>query len=97
MLTKLLNKKGLLMSNTNSIWLTTKDNPFDFYEQFEDWYHFDESKGYCTCGLIARFVEDSEDLTRGEMNDLVRIAIDEILAIDSLKIYKIISENDKKS
>ena len=44
------------------IWLTTNDNPFDFFEQFDDWYKFDESKGYCTCSLIARITKQiSED------------------------------------
>ena len=27
------------------LWITTNDNPFDFFTQFDDWYLFDESKG----------------------------------------------------
>ena len=75
------------------LWLTTKDNPFDFYEQFEDWYKFDESKGYCTSELIARIANiNSVDLTDIECNDLISLAIQEIIAFDTLGIYKIISE-----
>ena len=36
------------------LWITTNDNPFDFFTQFDDWYLFDESKGYHTCSLVAR-------------------------------------------
>ena len=81
------------MSKRKAIWLTTKDNPFDFYKEFDDWYKFDESKGYCTCGLIARFANCSDDFTESENNDLISIAIAEIKELDPLDFYKIISEN----
>lgn len=77
---------------TKEIWLTTKDNPFDFFEQFESWYKFDETKGYCTCGLIARVANLSEDLTDREEDDLTTLAINEIIEFDTLGIYKIISK-----
>lgn len=37
-------------------WVTTTDNPFDPFKEWDKWYHFDEfEKRYCTTGLIARF------------------------------------------
>jgi hypothetical protein len=34
--------------------LTTKDNPFDPFEDWESWYNYDTLKGYDTCGYLAR-------------------------------------------
>ena len=41
------------------IWITTTDNPFDFFTQFDDWFQFDESKGYHTCSYVARIALDA--------------------------------------
>jgi hypothetical protein len=37
---------------TKSMWLTTVDNPYNPFLQWDDWYAFDMMKGYDTCGLI---------------------------------------------
>ena len=34
--------------------LTTKNNPYNPFTQWNDWYFFDLSKGYNTCERIAR-------------------------------------------
>ena len=35
-------------------WVTTTDNPFDPFTQYDDWYRYDETHGYCTSGYVAR-------------------------------------------
>lgn len=44
------------MSNeiVNELFITTKDNPYDPFKQFNDWYSFDCNRGYNTCALIDR-------------------------------------------
>ena len=68
--------------------LTTTDNPYDPFEQFEDWYAFDERHGYCTCGYINRIAQTSSDLSPEDQNFAVTQAIDEILKYNVLGIYK---------
>lgn len=46
--------------------LTTTDNPYNPYSQFEDWYRFDIDKGYNSCGLLMRVAYTSDQLTDAE-------------------------------
>ena len=40
--------------NNNEFMITTFDNPFDPFYQFDEWLLFDNMKGYNTCGHLAR-------------------------------------------
>lgn len=59
--------------------LTTVDNPFDPFTQFDDWLAWDEEHGYYTNGLLARYVRTSSELS--EMDEALAInqAIDEVV------------------
>lgn len=68
--------------------LTTIDNPFDPFTQFDEWYAFDESKGYHTCGYLARITKSSDELSEADEELAIELAIDEIVRINILGIYK---------
>jgi len=68
--------------------LTTVDNPFDPFTQFEEWYAFDESKGYYTCGYLARITKSSDELSQEDEDLAIEAAIDEIVKFNILGIYK---------
>lgn len=68
--------------------ITTIDNPFDPFEQFDDWYRFDEDHGYHTCCYLARIAHISDQLSEAENNDEIDRAIDEIIKYDPLNVYK---------
>ncbi len=42
------------MKDISERYLTTKDNPFSYFTQYDEWLAFDESKGYFTNELVAR-------------------------------------------
>lgn len=74
--------------NDESWLLTTVDNPFNPFTQFDDWYAFDEQKGYCTSEYLARLTYTSDDLN-DEMNELaINQAINEIIEMNLLGIYR---------
>ena len=70
------------------VMLTTKDNPFDPFEQFDSWYMFDVTKGYNTCEYLGRIARTSEQLSDQENDDEIERAIDEIVKHDFLNIYE---------
>jgi hypothetical protein len=74
--------------------LTTFDNPYDPFEQFDSWYMFDQDKGYNTCSYLARIARNSDQLSEEE-NDLeIERAIDEIIKYDFRNIYKKVTRQD---
>ena len=74
--------------------LTTRDNPYDPFEQFVPWFMFDIEKGYNSCGYLAR-VSNTSDLLSDEENDIeVERAIDEIIRIDPLNIFQKIKKSE---
>ena len=68
--------------------LTTVDNVYDPFEQFESWNRFDMDKGYCTCSYLDRIARTSDQLTDEENNKEIERAIDEIIKYDFMNIYK---------
>ena len=76
--------------------LTTIDNPFDPFEDFDNWFLFDVEKGYYTCSYLDRIARTSDSLTDYE-NDLeLERAIDEIIRLDFMNIYKKVYMNIDK-
>lgn len=68
--------------------LTTFDNPFDPFKQFNDWFLFDITKGYNSCGLLDRIARTSEQFSDEENETEIEHAIDEIIKYDYRNIYK---------
>lgn len=77
--------------------LTTSDNPYDPFEQFQSWFLFDVEKGYNSCAYLGRIARTSEQLSDEENNIIVEEAIDEIIKYDFRNIYKKVKRTDKKS
>lgn len=72
--------------------LTTFDNPFDPFEQFSEWFLFDVEKGYNSCAYLSRIARTSDQLTDEENDDEIERAIDEIIKLDFMNIYKKVSK-----
>ena len=68
--------------------LTTFDNPYDPFTQFDLWFTFDVEKGYYSCSRLARVAKISEEMTEKEVSEEIERAIDEIIQYDFLNIYK---------
>lgn len=70
-----------------SVAITTKDNPFDPIDQFDDWFRFDTDKRYNTCSFLDRVCFTSSSLSDEENEKEIERAIDEIIKYDFQNIY----------
>lgn len=71
-----------------SAMLTTFDNPFNPFENFNEWFRFDTDKGYNSCGFVDRIARTSDALSDEENDREIERAIDEIIKYDFMNIYK---------
>ena len=62
--------------------LTTKDNPFNPWTDYDNWYVYDRDHGYNSPSYQARIAVTSENLTEEENNEVINDAIEEIIDID---------------
>ena len=60
--------------------LSTSDNPYDPFDQYEDWASYDEAQGYYSSSYLSRVVLDSNELSFEAQNFAIETAIDEIVA-----------------
>lgn len=74
--------------------LTTFDNPYDPFDQFDSWYMFDIDKGYNSCSYLDRIAATSDQLSEQENDQEIERAIDEIILFDSLNIYKKVKQTE---
>ena len=76
--------------------LTTFDNPYDPFDEFDSWYMYDMDKGYCSCSYLDRIARTSDQLTEEENDVEIERAIDEIIKYDFMNIYKKVKKEVKE-
>ena len=77
------------------VMLTTSDNPYNPFTNFDEWFAFDEQKGYHTCAYLARITKTSSNLSDADYTQEVENAIDEILKLNLTGNYvKITKQED---
>ena len=76
--------------------VTTLDNPYDYFTQFDEWYAFDTQKGYNTCAYVARIAKTSSEMSEKDYENAVNDAVDEILDFNLTGNYVKTVEKQKK-
>lgn len=87
---------------TEEVMLTTIDNPYNPFDNFEQWYMFDElqarreNRPTC-CSYLARVDCSSDEVSEAEQRQTMNDIIDEIIELNlSNKFIKITQEEAKK-
>ncbi len=58
--------------------LSTVDNPFNPFTQYDEWYAYDMQLGHHTTEFLARICVTSADLSEADQDAAIEAAIDEI-------------------
>lgn len=74
--------------------LTTEDNPYNPFVNFDEWYAWDVAHGYNTCAYLARIAKDSPDISPAQSKTANDEAIDEILDFNLTGNYIKVTKND---
>lgn len=68
--------------------LTTVDNPYDPFTQYEDWSAFDHDKGYNTAEYLGRLTKTSDELSDLDNKIEIDKAINDVIELNLLGIYR---------
>lgn len=71
--------------------LTTIDNPFDPFTQFQDWYTFDCGKQYYTYNYLDRVVTITKQMTKKEVDEAYNKGMKEIVFYNP-ELYKLVTK-----
>lgn len=74
--------------------LSTVDNPFSPFTQWEDWRRFDRDKGYYTMEYLARIANTGDTIGDTDYDDELDRAIDEIVKMNINGMYRKVFEKD---
>lgn len=74
--------------------LTTVDNPYNPFTQFDEWNQWDQEAGYNTLSFQARIVVTSDELSEADQEVAIDNAINEIVEINCLGVYRKITSDD---
>ena len=80
----------------NDVMLTTIDNPFDPFTQWDEWKRFDEDMQYYTCEYLARIAKTSNDLSDADNESAIEDAINEIVSLNILGVYRKVFKKTNK-
>jgi hypothetical protein len=76
------------MTKKIAVFLSTIDNPFDPYKDYDEWKRFDQEKGYNSSSYLARLANTSIHLSEKEFIEEVEKAVDRICYLDPIGLYK---------
>ena len=63
----------------NDCMITTVDNPFNPFKQFDDWLNWDTRRGYNTCNTLARIAKTTNALSDDVNDEEIEEAMDSMV------------------
>lgn len=82
-----------MTNESDDYMLSTVDNPFNPFTQWDQWYAYDRAMGYETCALLARIAIVSDDLSEADQSRAIDVAVDSILENDPFDLWIKVTRN----
>lgn len=83
-------------NDTTEYMLTTVDNPFDPFTEFDEWLEYDMMMGYNTSAFLARVSRTSDELSEPDQALAIQHAIDEIVQENVSGMWRKVSRSSAK-
>ena len=83
--------------------LSTVDNPYNPFTEFDEWYAFDDMKAReenrpTCCSYLAKMMKESDDISEKELEEITEAVIDDICELNlNGKFIKITKTNTEKT
>ena len=74
--------------------VTTIDNPFNPFTQFDEWNDYDMAMGYNTLSYLARIAKTSIELSEEEQELAINNAVEDIVRLNINGLYKKVVMDD---
>lgn len=72
--------------------LSTVDNPYNPFTNYDEWLVYDLGQGYNSNAFLARVAYSSDELSDADQAAAIELAIDEIVRENSLGLFKKVSQ-----
>jgi len=77
------------MNEKREVFVTTIDNPYNYFDEFDKWFSYDESQGYHTCSFVDNLsLNMFSDSTDKEIEEEIERAVDIIVKFEGDQKYK---------
>lgn len=83
-----------MSEDTTKYMLTTFDNPYSPFTQFDEWFQWDVAAGYHTASFLATVAIYSPELSEVDQEQAIQDAIDEIVRENVSGMHKKVSEEN---
>lgn len=80
--------------NDQDVMLTTIDNPYNPFTNYDEWLAYDLQMGYNTNAYIDRISNVTDELSDADYDSIVLEAMKEICEYNVLGIYKLITKDE---
>jgi hypothetical protein len=80
------------MADSVRYMLTTVDNPWSPFDNYDEWFEFDRSAGYDTPGLLARIAKTSFNLSDADYELSLVQAMKEIATENVSGMHRIVTK-----
>ena len=77
-----------------AVMLSTIDNPFNPFIDWDEWKKYDEQHGYFSCAYLDRIASPSNELSDEDYQLAIESAIDSILEHDPTCMFIKVTETD---
>lgn len=85
------------VTTNEQVMITTLDNPYNPFTQYDEWYALDETRGYHSTGLLARYTINADELSDVDQAIAIAQGIEDLIKENPYGMYRKVTPSDFSS